>query len=154
MKSFKLMGFMFVIMMFVMMGCSKDEEDKTESDPIPVPVSTVSVYVTSALTRTDAPLYSAKNTSAYVEVIYAGSGNFSVSSVKLAGVEIPYDPVIRYYLLDWDSTLVTGSNVKLEIVSSLGTYSVSGALPAVGSGQVQISVPDCLQGSYLTLAHN
>ena len=137
-----------IIGMLVVIGCHKDKV----TDPAPEPDPTVSISV-DFLKSGDAVGGIIGNTRCITSVHYFGSGSLQGVTVAINGTNIPYDQVVGAYVLYWDSNIITGSTVKVDVTSSQGNYSASGVLPATGAGQVQITIPGCIPGSYLSLAH-
>lgn len=149
-RNLSIIIFMFIIGMLIVTGCHKDKV----TDPAPEPDSTMSIsvdFLKSADTVSE--LEFIKNTRCIVSVLYIGTGSLQGVKVTINGINIPYDSVIGGYVLNWNSDIITGSTVKLDVTSSQGNYSASGVLPAAGAGKVQITIPGCIPGSYLSLAH-
>ena len=142
-----LISFIFIVML-VFIGCHKDKV----TDPDPEPDPTVSISV-DFLKSGDAVGEFIKNTRCITSVHYFGGGSLQGVTVAINGTNIPYDQVVGAYVLYWDSNIITGSTVRVDVTSSQGNYSASGVLPAAGAGQVQITIPGCIPGSYLSLAH-
>lgn len=155
MKCFRLLSFMFVVVgLFSVVGCSKDKVTDPAPDPDPVTIITTStMFVTADFKKYSTPSVYYKNSEAYVQIIYSGTGTLKDVVVTINGTNVPYSALQRIYTLSWDTNIVAGSTVKVDIASSQGNFSVSGVLPVADSGAVQISIPGCMQGSYLSLSN-
>lgn len=154
-RNIGLIGFIMIIGMLVVIGCHKDKVTDPAPDPEPIvtTAATPTVAIIADLTKSDTAnnVYN-KNTSCMVSIVYLGSGTFKDVTIKINGTTIPYNANYGSYVLYWDSSIATGSTVKLDVTSSQGDYSASGALPEVGV-QAQVSIPGCTPGSRISINH-
>ena len=153
----RFLGVMLIVVVLALVGCSKKADSPTDpGTPAAPAASTATVLLGVGLTKTDTQLFPGvpqPDTECYASVMYMGTATFKDVVVKVNGINIPYVALRDLYILDWNSGLVTGSQVKIDFSSSVGNCSVTANLPAPGTGQTQTPITGCMQGSYLSLTH-